>query len=49
MTQPDVRAYSQPLSVICLACAEQCFHRVITGDEEACEVDQKLSRNVEED
>lgn len=49
MAQPIITAYSQPLSVVGLACAEQCFHRVIARNKKASKVDKELSGDVEED
>jgi len=39
----------QPLSIIHLACAEQCVQRIVSGDDEAGKVDQELASDVEED
>jgi hypothetical protein len=37
------------LSIICLARAEESFHRIVTWDEEAGKVHEELASNVEED
>jgi len=42
-------SYCQPLSIIHLACAEQCVKRIVSWDDEAGKVDQELASNVEED
>jgi len=39
----------QPLSIINLATAEQCLERVVSREDEACEVDEELASDVEED
>jgi hypothetical protein len=44
-----IRAYGQPLGVINLARAEQGIQGVVAGDDEASEIDEELSSNVEED
>ena len=49
MTHSGFSAYSQPLGIICLACAEQGFHGVIPWNKEACKVDKEFSCDVEED
>lgn len=41
--------YGEPLRIIRLADGEQRFKRVVTGKDEASEVDEKLSTDVEED
>jgi hypothetical protein len=41
--------YSQPLCVIDLAGAEQSVQRVVTGNDEAGNVDEELSSNIKED
>jgi hypothetical protein len=41
--------YCQPLSVVDLACAEQCVQGVVTGDNKAGNVDKELACDVEED
>jgi len=39
----------QPLSVINLATAEQCFERIVSRENEASKVDEELSTDVKED
>ena len=36
------------LSIVDFACAEQCLQRVISWDNKSCNIDEKLSGNVEE-
>ena len=45
----DEKTYRQPLSIIGRARAKQGLKREVTWNEEAGEVDQKLSTDVEED
>ena len=42
-------SYGQPLSVVDLAGAEQRLERVVAGEDEASEVDEEGSSQVEED
>ena len=44
-----VGTYCQPLSVVDLARAEESVQGVVTGDDEAGDVDKELSGDVEED
>jgi len=39
----------QPLCIVCLPGGEQCFQRVVAWQNEAGNVDEELSGNVEED
>lgn len=39
----------QPLCVIRLANAEERFERIVSGNDETCNVDEKLATDVEED
>ena len=49
MASLNARAYGQPLSIICLARAEQSFQRVVAWNKEACEVDKELARDIKKD
>jgi hypothetical protein len=51
-TKPSLHewgTYCQPLRVVNLARAEQSVQRVVAGDDEAGNVDEELSSDVEED
>ena len=41
--------YCQPLSIVDFAGREKCIERVVSGDNEASEVDEEFASNVEKD
>lgn len=49
MTTGWLKTYGEPLGVVHLACTEECLKGVVCWEDEADQVDQELSSDVEED